>query len=191
MSEPLLTDLLPALEIAAFARSGDGAFSIASPMPAWFGRLAKDSTFPFLGHILQDAQQFWGSGTRGFQEFGPCAEVDESGREFHYKVIAVSAADGQYLLFQPDPAADRMRDVLQKARERSLRAGENSRTAAALALLEKEARTAASEIGDLIEQLRRTRPDQEARMTLDEIAARCERLRNSVTSVTTLASTRE
>jgi hypothetical protein len=84
-----------------------------------------------------------------------------------------------------------MRDVLQKARERSLRAGEDSRTTAAFALLQKEARTAATEIVDLIEQIRRARPHQEELKALDDIAARCERLRTCVTSVTALASTRE
>lgn len=191
MSEPLLTDLLPALQIAAFARSADGSFSTASPTPAWFARLVKDTTFPFLGHILEEARQFWDSGAPGFREFGPCAEVDESGAEFHYKVIAVSTAGIQYLLFQPDAATDRMRDVLQKARELSLRAGEDSRTTAALALLQKEARMAAAEIGELIEQMRRARPQQDKSKVLDDIAARCERLRNCVTSVTALASTRE
>jgi hypothetical protein len=191
MPEPLLTDLLPALEIAAFVRSADGAFSTASPMPAWFASLVKDTSFPFLGHVLEEAQQFWGGGSQGFQEFGPCAEVDESGREFHYKVIAVSARSGQYLLFQLDPATDQMRDVLQKARERTLRAGESSRTGAALALLQNEARATAVEIAELTGQLRRARPHPEAAVILDDIAARCERLRNCVTSVTALASTRE
>jgi hypothetical protein len=190
MSDPLLTSLLPALEIAAFARSADGSFSTAAPIPAWFERLVKDTTFPFLGHILEEAEQFWSGGSQGFQEFGPCAEVDESGREFHYKVIAVSTAGLQYLLFQPDPATDRIRDVLQKARERSLGAGD-SRTTAALALLQKEAQLAATEIGALLEQIRRARPHQEESKALDDIAARCERLRNCVTSVTALASTRE
>lgn len=191
MSEPLPTDLLPALEIAAFTRSADGAFSTASPIPAWFEGLVKDGTFPFLGHILEEAQLFWGGGSQGFQEFGPCAEVDESGREFHYKVIAVSARNGQYLLFQLDPATDRMRDVLQKAREQTLRAGESSRTGAALALLQREARMAATEIGELIEQMRRARTHQAEGKALDDIAARCERLRNCVSSVTAPASTRE
>jgi hypothetical protein len=191
MTEPQLTELFPALDIAAFVRDADGSFAIVSPVPRWFARLMGDATFPFLGHILEDARQFWDSGFHGFQEFGPSLEVDDSGREFHYKVIAVSAGTRQYLLFQPDPATDRMREVLQKAREQSLRAGEDSRSTMAFALLRKEARAAASEIGELVGQLRRARPHPEALSALDQIATRCERLRLAVTSLTVPASTPE
>ena len=89
MSEDLLKSLLPALHIAAFERREDGSFTSLAPPPAWFGRLVADPAFPFLGHILEEANVFWRSGGPGLREWGPVAEVDASGAEFHYKVAAV------------------------------------------------------------------------------------------------------
>jgi hypothetical protein len=112
--------LLPAIEIAAFKRAPDGTFALVAPAPRWFDRLVSDTTFPFLGHILEEATLFWQRGAAGSREFGPCAEVNEVGREFHYRVLAVTAETGQFLIFQLDPGADRMREVLQKVREQAL-----------------------------------------------------------------------
>ena len=99
MNDEALSSLLPALGYAVFARGADGAFTALAPPPDWFKRLG-DVTFPFLGHILEEATDFWGSGTPGCQEWGPCAEVDRHGIEFHYKVIAYTLANRQLLLFQ-------------------------------------------------------------------------------------------
>jgi hypothetical protein len=120
MNDDLATKLLPALDIAAFKRAPDGAFALIAPTPRWFDRLVDDTTFPFLGHILEEATTFWQHGATGSREWGPCAEVNEVGREFHYRVLAVNAEVGQFLIFQLDSAADRMRDVLQKVREQAL-----------------------------------------------------------------------
>ena len=94
MSEQVLSTLLPALTMAAFERRADGAFASVAPPPPWFTRIASDPTFPFLGHILEEANHFWQRGTSGTSEWGPCAEVDETGKEFHYKVTAVTAESG-------------------------------------------------------------------------------------------------
>jgi hypothetical protein len=176
MSDEVASTLFPALEIAAFGRGPDGGFASISPVPAWFARLVDDTTFPFLGHILEEAIQFWNSGTSGFQEFGPCAEVDQAGREFHYKVLAVSTPERQFLLFMRDPGTDRMRGVLQKAREQALRADDDARVKTLLGLLQAEARTTAVEIRELAAKLRRGRPSAEELAILEDIAARCDRL---------------
>jgi hypothetical protein len=120
MSDDVVTKLLTAMDIAAFRRAPDGSFALIAPSPRWFGRLVDDTTFPFLGHILEEATVFWQSGPAGSREWGPCAEVNELGREFHYRVLAVSGEAGQFLVFQLDPGADRMREVLQKVREQAL-----------------------------------------------------------------------
>jgi hypothetical protein len=120
MSDDVVTKLLPALEIAAFKRAPDGTFALLAPSPRWFDRLVADTTFPFLGHILEEATAFWQRGAIGSREWGPCAEVNEVGREFHYRVLAVAAEGGQFLVFQLDSGAERMREVLQKAREQAL-----------------------------------------------------------------------
>ena len=91
-----------------------------APPPKWFGRLVADVTFPFLGHVLEEATLFWKSATSGAREFGPGVEVNEAGEEFHYRVLAVTVDGSQFLLFQLDPGTDRMREVLQKARGQAL-----------------------------------------------------------------------
>jgi hypothetical protein len=120
MSDDLVTKLLPAMDIAAFKRSPEGSFALIAPPPRWFAGLVDDTTFPFLGHILEEATTFWQRGTTGCREWGPCAEVNEVGREFHYRVLAVNAEAGQFLVFELDSGADRMREVLQKVREQAL-----------------------------------------------------------------------
>ena len=59
----------------------------------------------------------------GAQDWGPCAEVDDHGKEFHYKVTAVQAEERQSLTFQIDRDSDRMREMLQKVREKALAEG--------------------------------------------------------------------
>lgn len=183
MSDQTASSLLPALGIAAFQRTADGSFAPISTVPSWFARLVSDTTFPFLGHILDEANQFWTSRRAGFQEFGPCAEVDEGGREYHYKVLAVSADGGQFLLFQQDPATDRLREVLQKAREQALRAQHEARSSAFASLLRAEATAAADEIRALVSQLDGSRRSSEQSDILQAIAARCNRLRMCAESV--------
>jgi hypothetical protein len=178
MTEPSISDqslarLLPAIDIAAFERTPGGSFTPVAPAPQWFRRLA-DVTFPFLGHILDEANHFWAAGAPGSREWGPCAEVDDTGVEFHYKVTAVTAPDKQYLLFQRDRAADRMREMLQGIRDERL-AIEQGRGPVALA---SEAQRTAAEIHDAVtEQLKASyrRPQDEflaaiARQSADLVA---------------------
>lgn len=120
MSEDALAKLLPALDIAAFERAPGGSFHPLAPQPPWFARLGRDGTFPFLGHILEEAVRFWAERTEGVREWGPCADVDEHGAEFHYRVKAVTLADRAYLVFQLDEAAKRMQEVLQTVRSDAL-----------------------------------------------------------------------
>jgi len=131
MSDEILKTVLPALDLAAFQRHADGRFASIAPRPAWFGRLVADPTFPFLGHILEEAEVFWKGGEVGRREWGPVAEVDESGSEFHYRVTALNSASSQFLVFQLDLGADQVREVLQKVRTDMLateqRAGSDAR----------------------------------------------------------------
>ena len=127
MSNDALDDLLPAIGVAAFRRRDDGAFVPLTDTPPWFARLAGDGTFPFLGHILEEASRFWDSPVAAHREWGPCAEVDDAGREFHYKVTAVIAPPSRYLVFQLDTGSDEMRKVLVKVREQMLDAEQHAR----------------------------------------------------------------
>jgi hypothetical protein len=122
MSDDIIKGLLPALGIAAFERRSDGSFESIAPRPEWFGRLIADPTFPFLGHVLDEAKSFWKSGLAGRRQWGPVAEVGESGDEFHYYVAAVTTDDAQFLIFVLDSASDDLRGVMQQVRADKLAA---------------------------------------------------------------------
>lgn len=152
MTDESIGRLLSAMGVAVFERQPDGTFRSVTPPPVWFERLAADMTFPFLGHILEEASDFWRSGRHGHEDFGPCVETDERGHEFHYRIAAVSVGGRQYLWFTLDAASDRMRAVLQRARESALKAeallkhaGEPGAQAAAL--------EAAGQIKSMVQQL--------------------------------------
>jgi hypothetical protein len=120
MTDDALSSLLPALDVAAFERNAEGGFQSLAPAPKWMSRLSRDGTFPFLGHILEEANVFWDSGTDGLYEWGPCAEVDENGVEFHYLVKALRINNRAYLVFQIDEGAEKLRRVLQQSRSEKL-----------------------------------------------------------------------
>jgi hypothetical protein len=170
MSEQTLKALLPALDMAAFQRDRDGAFQALAPAPEWFVTMAHDTTFPFLGHILEEAAMFWQRGTAGSEEFGPCAEVDASGKEFHYKVLALTIGAAQYLVFQLDPGTDRMRVVLQKVRNEALSA---ERDAASYGAVVEDMRTTNQEIKHLLRSLVLSELTPEQREAVNSLAAKC------------------
>lgn len=120
MTDNALSTLLTALNLAVFEQDAEGGFQPLAPLPTWFTGLSRDGTFPFLGHILEEAKLFWNSGVDGSHEWGPTADVDDSGREFHYLVKAVRVKTRAYLVFQVDEGAERLRRVLQKVRSDAL-----------------------------------------------------------------------
>jgi hypothetical protein len=125
MADNAPSTLLTALDLAVFERDAEGGFQSLAPLPTWFTCLSRDGTFPFLGHILEEANVFWNSGADGSREWGPCAEADESGREFHYLVKALRIDGRAYLVFQVDEGAERLRQVLQKVRSDALAEEQN------------------------------------------------------------------
>ena len=175
MSEDVVTQLLPVIGIAAFVRASDGSFTSVAPPPAWFGRLVADVTFPFLGHILEEATVFWKSGAPGMREWGPSVEVDEAGREFHYRVLAVTVDHSEYLLFQLDPGSDRLREVLQNVREQALHASDSGNRAI-VSKLQQEVRHTTDRIHDLLRPLLATgRRDPQFELW-NSVSAACEDL---------------
>ena len=79
--------------------------------------------FPFLGSFLPEARRFWSAPRPDRLTWGPCAELDPEGREFHFTVSALSLPDRQFLVFEIDRNAEAMRALLQKAREQALGRG--------------------------------------------------------------------
>ena len=179
MTDDSLTELLPAIEIAAFARGADGSFTPVAPAPAWFARLGADGTFPFLGHILEEAEQFWAEGASGRRDWGPCAEVGDDGVEFHYTVTAVIVPVQKYLVFQLDPGSDRIREVLQKVRDKSL-AGGDSDGLATLAMVQGEVRRGGNDIHDLLRRVLGTAPTDAQSALWATLSARCDAMMDVV-----------
>jgi hypothetical protein len=174
MNQAILSRLLSALDFAVFLRSADGSFTAATSPPPWFPRLA-DATFPFLGHILGEAEQFWQSGVPGTREYGPVAETDDAGREFHYRVRALTLADSfaQILVFELDRGSERLREVLQTAREQAL-AAEDARARhrkAAAEILQM-----ALDLRQMVEQLSRMATHEVHRQLLNAMQAKCDAL---------------
>jgi hypothetical protein len=121
MSDDDVALLLNALGVVAFERDPGGAFRPLVEPPLWFAALGRDGTFPFLGHILEEATAFWATRTDGVRAWGPCADVAADGKEFHYLVKAATVGARTYLLFQIDESVDQLRAVLQAVRSDALK----------------------------------------------------------------------
>lgn len=180
MSDDLLKTLLPALDIAVFERRSGGSFAAVAPPPAWFSRLTADMTFPFLGHILEEANDFWRRRDESPREWGPCVGVDEAGQEFHYKVVATIAGGGQYLLFQLDRGSDWVRGVLQKVRQQALVSEQNAGDGGPLAAAQKDVRDAVNEIRDLSARMAGAVGAEERADLRRTLSDTCDRLQNGL-----------
>ena len=120
MSNDALQAVVTALEIGIFEQGADGGFTSVGTPPAWMAAFNRNPTFPFLGSFLPQARQFWSEPRPDRLTWGPCAEVDPEGREFHFTVSAVSLPDRRFLVFELDRSAEPMRLLLQKVREQEL-----------------------------------------------------------------------
>ena len=180
MSDELLQTLLPAMNVAVFRRADDGSFSPVAPSPPWFSRLA-DVTFPFLGHILDEANAFWCSGALGSREYGPVAETNADGGEFHYRIQALTAGDGtHFLIFELDRGSDRIRDTLQTARDQAL-AREQAQTRQRQVLVEIEQRIA--EMQHLLGRVSSKAPGSTERGLIEALNAKCRAVLENVDSL--------
>jgi hypothetical protein len=185
MSDHPLEVLLPSLEMVPFERRPDGSFASLLPPPDWFKPRTAGGVFPFLGHILEEATAFWDLGATGVQEWGPCADVDVEGREFHYRVIGVQTEARQFLVFQLDRDSDRMRDVLQKVRDNALADERRGRGRVALASL---ARRTSADMHELLTRLRDSGLSPEQLAVVKEIDAANKELVDRVLTVAAAGS---
>ena len=94
---------------------------------------------------------------------------DEAGKEFHYKVSAITALGKQYLVFQLDPGSDRMREVLQKIRSEALSAERDRASHDAVAA---QMRMTNQDAKELLQQLLLSNPTVEQREQLNALAAK-------------------
>ncbi|MGE3958937.1 MAG: hypothetical protein AB7H96_19650 [Vicinamibacterales bacterium] len=155
MDTQALAAVTAALGLVAFERTGDGDFAPLGPSPDWFAAVTAGETFPFLGHILEEATAFWQRGTPGRADWGPVAEVDGHGREYHYTVSALAADGRHYLVFQLDAGAERMREVLQRVRSEALSAEQDH---ASHRIVATELHRLSDDVKLAIAQLMRTAP---------------------------------
>jgi hypothetical protein len=186
MSDNGLSALMQAMDLAAFERLPDGAFVALTEPPAWFAGLFTDTTFPFLGHILSEATEFWTRRVTGTQEWGPCEEVDQAGRPYHYKVTAVAISGRQYLVFQLDRASDKMRELLQKVREHALADADRVRHASVLA---SDARKSGERLFNLIDRLRTAAPADAQADALNDVSGACSELLTRIDKLARSAQT--
>jgi hypothetical protein len=96
--------------------------------------------------------------------------VDASGREFHFMVTAIAHGPKQYLLCRLDTDTDRIREVLQQVRERTLEEDRRARRQA------KEMARAAGEVHRLLGRLLMSAPSPEHLETMRELSGACEEL---------------
>jgi hypothetical protein len=185
MSEKAFEVLLPTLDLVPFERRPDGSFESLLPPPDWFKPHTTGGVFPFLGHILEEATAFWDLGASGVQEWGPCADVDAEGREFHYRVIGVQAEGRQFLVFKLDRESDRMREVLQKVRDNALADERHARGRLALTSL---AHRTSADMHELLTRLRDSGLSPEQLAIVKEVDAASSELVERVVNVGGAAS---
>ena len=106
--------------------------------------------------------------------------MDDHGKEFHYKVTAVQADERQYLIFQLDRDSDRMREMLQKVRDKALADGTRAKRTTAAA---SEARRTGTDLYDLLGRLRATGLSQAQNDMVAELTDVCDELLMSIQRV--------
>ena len=127
MTDPILVELFPVLEIVVLERLPNGGLYMYGSVPGWFSRLfAADQpvplgqTFPFLDSFLDEAAKFWWKNGPGRLRSGPCATTDWEGKEFFFDVSAVSVGQRRFLLIELLGSLSDQQHVLQAAREQAL-----------------------------------------------------------------------
>ncbi len=130
MNDPDLIRVLIELGVGVMEQHPEGTFTVVGRMPPWLTRLVPDwpgdtplviqERLPFLESFLPDAQEFWTEKGEGRLRSGLCAEVDESGGEYHYEVSALCVGERRLLLFELRKDFEETREILQKARQNLL-----------------------------------------------------------------------
>jgi two-component system, sensor histidine kinase and response regulator len=132
MQDSFKTDILSALDIVAFERTGEGRFRLFGGVPFWFlplypalnrqrDNLLVGEQFNFIQFFLEDAEKFWQNGDSGRLKSGAWVEVDSSGNDCHLEASALCLGDKQLLLIEPLRLNySEIQTLSQKARDKSL-----------------------------------------------------------------------
>jgi hypothetical protein len=129
MSESVLADLFPALNLAVIERLENRAFHFLTPVPSWMaaafdqasagGRNTLGGAFPFLEDFLHQADGAWKAGVHASIVSGPFAAVVD-GDELLLRATALTAGGRPFLVLERLVGAADTRPVLQKARQHML-----------------------------------------------------------------------
>jgi len=132
MQNPVLIDLLNALDIVVMEQKEDGSFRIVGSVPQWFMTLnpaalrdgdafKPEGESEFLANYLIDAANFWAAQESGQLSSGPWIETDGSGNVFELEATAVAAGQKRLLLLeQVREAHQEKQAIIQTGREMQL-----------------------------------------------------------------------
>jgi len=133
MDEPLLAEVVKALDIVVLKRLPDASFALIGAAPDWFKKfhdpedlasgkgLRLWEKLAFLESFLVDAEEFWQGHASGALASGLWHEDDPSGRELHLEATALSLGDQKILIIahvRRDYAERQV--IIQRARENAL-----------------------------------------------------------------------
>jgi hypothetical protein len=138
MSDAVLADLFPALNLAVIERQANHAFLFVTPPPAWLTaafeaaapgeRNTLAGAFPFLDDFLHQADGAWNAGPQASIVSGPfAASVD--GDELLLRATALSIGGRALLVLERLMGAADTRPMLQKARQHMLEGEQLARQA--------------------------------------------------------------
>jgi signal transduction histidine kinase len=129
--ENSLATIINALDVGLLERHAPGVFAILGQLPRWFVRLYPDvnadqelrpaELSPFLANFLIDAESFWEKSEPGRLLSGPWSETALNGEECFLEASAINTGGLKVLALEFQRASlEQMREIIQKARERSL-----------------------------------------------------------------------
>jgi two-component system sensor histidine kinase/response regulator len=132
IQESFKPDILSALDIVAFERTGEGLFRLFGAVPFWFlplypavsrqsENLPVGEQFNFIKYFLYDAEQFWQNGDSGRLKSGAWVEADSAGNDCHLEASAICFGDKKLLFIEPLRLTyAEIQTLSQKARDKSL-----------------------------------------------------------------------
>ncbi|HUA19833.1 MAG TPA: ATP-binding protein [Bryobacteraceae bacterium] len=121
MSPSAQFDLFAALGYAVLERTGEGTFRALGSAPRWLPDGDVTDAFPFLELFLQDAEEYWAyPGGRPRLSSDLWTQADDSGRELHFRAVAVAGVRNLLLIERVDSRFNQAQAFVQYAHEAKL-----------------------------------------------------------------------
>jgi len=130
--EPIKSDILAALDIAAMERLEAGEFKLIGAAPHWLpeflpqaagegATLRPQEAFLFLEQFLSDAESFWESNAAGLLRSGVWSEAYSAGKQRHLEASALRIGERRLLVIELLRSAyGDIQALAQKARDKNL-----------------------------------------------------------------------